>query len=166
MEQKCSGTCQEVKSLSDFHVDSKRQLEHKSKCKVCVAEHNAKWQQENKETISAKRKERYRKNPHKERASALLYKKKYPAKDRAAGARRRAAKLQRTPAWADDWKILQFYIMAQKLTKLHGVQFAVDHVIPLQGKLVSGLHVENNLQIITFSENSKKNNKFTPGRQE
>lgn len=95
--------------------------------------------------------------------SILLYGKDHIGKRRYHSAKRRAAELNRTPVWADDWKIEQFYKEARKLTRLHGIQFHVDHIIPLQGRLVSGLHVQNNLQIITASENYSKNNTFIPG---
>ncbi len=67
---------------------------------------------------------------------------------------------ERIPAWADMEKIKEWYRMAQMITKLSGVKHTVDHIIPLCGDTVSGLHVENNLQILPFSENSKKSNKF------
>lgn len=74
--------------------------------------------------------------------------------------KRRAAKLQRTPAWADLDAIRAVYLEAQRRTRETGIQHHVDHEIPLQGRLVSGLHVHNNLQILTGSENSKKRNRF------
>jgi 5-methylcytosine-specific restriction endonuclease McrA len=67
---------------------------------------------------------------------------------------------QATPKWADVSAIKEFYIDAQRLSKETGIPHEVDHVIPLQGKLVSGLHVPANLQILTESENTSKNNKF------
>lgn len=69
--------------------------------------------------------------------------------------RRRAAKLQRTPPWADTEAIAAFYLACPP--GLH-----VDHVVPLRGKLVSGLHVLNNLQYLTPEVNMKKLNKFDP----
>jgi hypothetical protein len=73
------------------------------------------------------------------------------------------AKLHRTPAWLtedDFWLMEQAYELANVRTKMFGFPWHVDHVIPLQGKLVSGLHSPYNLQVIPAKENLSKNNKF------
>jgi hypothetical protein len=77
-------------------------------------------------------------------------------------AKRRAAKLRRTPGWADMDAIKAIYQRARALTVRTGVEHHVDHDLPLQGRLVSGLHVHQNLQIITGRENSRKRNRFDP----
>jgi 5-methylcytosine-specific restriction endonuclease McrA len=59
----------------------------------------------------------------------------------------------RMPQWADQHKIKLFYERCPQ-------GYVVDHIIPLKGKLVSGLHVIENLQYLTPSENSKKRNTF------
>lgn len=82
-----------------------------------------------------------------------------PAAKNAITAKRRAALLQRTPPYADLDKIKEFYILAEKLSKETGIRHEVDHIFPLQGKLVSGLHIETNLQVITRSKNRSKKNK-------
>ena len=66
---------------------------------------------------------------------------------------RKALKLDRVPAWADLNKIKEIYTNCPK-------GYHVDHIVPLQGALVSGLHVENNLQYLTAEDNLKKSNKF------
>jgi hypothetical protein len=71
-------------------------------------------------------------------------------------------KTQRTPAWLtpeDLWLIEEFYETAAERTKSTGVQWHVDHMIPLRGKTVSGLHVPGNLQVILGTENSRKGNR-------
>lgn len=75
---------------------------------------------------------------------------------RAHNAKRKADAKNRTPAWANIKAINAVYAeaLAQGLT--------VDHIVPLKGKLVSGLHVEHNLQLLTASENSRKKNGFDP----
>jgi hypothetical protein len=62
----------------------------------------------------------------------------------------------RTPSWANLAAIKEIYRQAA----IKGL--AVDHVIPLHGELVSGLHVENNLQLLSNLENSRKSNMFDP----
>ena len=65
----------------------------------------------------------------------------------------RARKAERTPLWADLNKIKEFYDNCPE-------GMTVDHIIPLHGVSVCGLHVEDNLQYLSGSDNSKKNNKF------
>ncbi len=72
----------------------------------------------------------------------------------ARNAHRKAYKLKATPIWANLEHIKDIYRRCP-------VGYHVDHIIPLQGELVSGLHVENNLQYLTAIDNLKKHNKFT-----
>lgn len=79
------------------------------------------------------------------------------------GAKRRAAKLNATPNWLTQEHlndIKQIYQDVQDIQWLSEEKFEVDHIIPLQGKSVCGLHVPWNLQILTKSENCIKGNKF------
>lgn len=76
---------------------------------------------------------------------------------------RKISLMQRTPPWLtedDLWIIEQAYELASLRTKMLGFQWHVDHIIPLRGKNVSGLHVPSNLQVIPATENQKKTNKF------
>jgi len=72
--------------------------------------------------------------------------------------RRRAA--EKAPSWATEICIAAVYGIAERLRKSTGIKFTVDHVVPLQGRRVSGLHVRDNLQILTSSDNSRKFNTF------
>ena len=75
---------------------------------------------------------------------------------------RRGYKLQRTPAWLTDddhWIIKEIYDLAAQRSRMTGFEWHVDHIIPLKGKTVCGLHVPNNLQVIPGSENIRKHNK-------
>ncbi len=73
----------------------------------------------------------------------------------------RAYRLSRaTPAWADKKSTKAIYVDAKRLSKMTGIRFVVDHIVPIKGMRVSGLHVAENLQIITGHKNAKKYNKF------
>lgn len=88
--------------------------------------------------------------------------KKFPEKYAAANARRHARKLRAMPAWANDFFISESYDLARLRTKMLGFRWEVDHIVPLKAKLVCGLHVENNLQVIPALENAKKSNVHWP----
>jgi hypothetical protein len=128
----------------------------------------AKWDERNIESVRARQKKWWNANPEKAKEfskksmlkhydKVIKRSREWKRKNRWNGSYhcsvRRTAKIQRTPAWADLDKIAKVY-------KDCPPGMTVDHVIPLRGKLVSGLHVHNNLQYLTPSENAKKKNKF------
>jgi len=95
-------------------------------------------------------------------ASGKTYSRQSHAKESAKVAKRRAAKLQATVAWADKDKIAAIYVEAQRLSELTGVVYHVDHIVPLISKKVCGLHNEFNLQVLPGVENLKKHNRHWP----
>lgn len=94
---------------------------------------------------------------------SAMWAKKNPDKANALKAKRRASKMQRTPAWLTEAHfkaIRDIYMQASQLSKTTGVLHHVDHIVPLQGKIVSGLHVPWNLRVVTATVNLTKNNKL------
>lgn len=88
-----------------------------------------------------------------------------PAKANARVTRRRLEKISRTPPWLTDGMradIDRIYEESRRLTKETGIPHEVDHVVPLQGTKVCGLHVPWNLEVVTKALNRSKHNKFDP----
>lgn len=111
---------------------------------------------------AAQHKEWYAKAPEKQLRSNNNWRKPgNPAYDRLVLARAEA--LKRIPAWADRAAIAAIYDKAKALRE-QGVDCEVDHIVPLVSELVSGLHVESNLQLVTRSSNATKSNREWPGR--
>jgi len=76
--------------------------------------------------------------------------------------KREASKKCRTPSWLtpEMHKEIEIeYSLANWCTKVMDEDYHVDHIIPLQGKTVSGLHVPWNLRVISAKENRMKSNK-------
>ncbi len=99
-------------------------------------------------------------NAEHDRMKSLEWQQSNPARAYAAIAKRKAALLQRIPSWANLEAIQKFYDLAVEISVRTGVPHEVDHIYPLQGKVCSGLHVENNLQVITAVENRRKGNRI------
>ena len=131
-----------TKRHRERHLVEKRKLD----CAV-----SARYRVANREKVSATKKAYAQSNRHKVNASV---------------ARREAAKAQRTPVWLtedDHWMIEQAYELAALRTKMFGVAWHVDHILPLRGKTVSGLHTPYNMQVILGSENCRKGNRVHHG---
>lgn len=117
--------------------DKRKSIKHKEE----IAARKRQYQQDHKEEIAARKHLYYLKN----RDSIL-------AKHRE----RRYSKTQRVPEWADRKAIARVYRDCPE-------GYEVDHIVPLHGKNVSGLHVEYNLQYLTKLENLRKSNNFPYG---
>lgn len=75
---------------------------------------------------------------------------------------RQAQKLRATPCWANREEMQKFYAEAAQLTRATGIEWQVDHIVPLKSPLVSGLHVQNNLRVIPAAVNIAKSNRYWP----
>ena len=95
--------------------------------------------------------------------TACEYAKRNRSKRNALAAKRRAKVILRTPKWLTTEQhnqIEQFYVMAKQLETVFPWKQHVDHIIPLQGKTVSGLHTPCNLQILSEKMNKQKSNRL------
>ena len=112
-----------------------------------------------------KAQERYYANPEPVRAKAKLWAQQNPERVRvnalASTNRRRARKLQATPQWADQSLIKAIYEARDRLQAETGCKFHVDHVVPLKGKTVCGLHVPDNLTLLPAEDNLSKGNSYS-----
>ena len=155
---KCCSKCKIPKSFDSYYKNKTKIDGLQAYCKVCKSigrldhlETNRKavrqWHEKNKEYYTEYKKEWRSKNRKQVNATVSKY---------------RANKKKRTPAWADLEKINSFYGVAAYLDWASGgfVKHHVDHVIPLNGKTVCGLHVENNLQVLKSIDNFRKSNHY------
>lgn len=108
------------------------------------------WHKANREKVAARKRNAV--NKHRERINRY---------QRVHQANKRAKKLRAMPAWADEEHIKRFYSEAEIMTVLTGIKHEVDHIVPLNGIGVCGLHVPANLRVVTREFNLKKGNKLT-----
>jgi hypothetical protein len=134
------------KQCKNGHI-AERKVANKT-CVTCLAIARSAWSE---------------KNRHKDNSYKAKWNKDNKDKKLVLTRKRQIGKINRTPRWLSDFdklKIKCIYSIAAMLTRENKEPWHVDHIIPLQGKNVSGLHVPSNLQFIRGKENSKKFNKF------
>jgi len=131
--------------------------------KAETKERVAQWHKDNADRVTASRKKWYEKNKELVFQKAREFAKQNPEWKAAHCAKRRSRKLRALPPWISAEQLAEievFYKAAKAKFKETGIPHHVDHIVPLQGKRVSGLHVPWNLQVISASENSKKSNHY------
>lgn len=146
---------QRPKTLIEVAADRQKALQKKR-------DYQRTYRRENRETVAAIAKRSIARNLTRRNAEKAVWARQNAPRVRAWARRRQAAKLQRTPLWLsqdDLWMIEQAYEVAQQRTRLFGFPWHVDHVLPLRGARVSGLHVPTNLQVIPGAVNVRKGNR-------
>lgn len=170
--------CNTTKSFSSFYKNKGKKDGYATLCIECdkikaklyrvanadfVKQRSQAYHQKNKEVINTKKKQWYLQN----KETKLIKNKQWfiDNKDRrnAHLAKRRAVKTQAAPKWLTKEHLLEiqeFYTMAKELEKVFPWKQHVDHIVPLLGKDVCGLHVPWNLQILSVKANLEKGNSF------
>ena len=173
---KICNKCLINKKFLEFNKRKQNKDGYNNKCRSCVKEWReprkhiealvcAKYYKKNKIQIIQQQKESSR-NKIKYNKEYYQATKNFPRNKANRNATYKAyiqAKQNRTPKWLtkdDYWLMEQAYVVAQERSNKYRIKFHVDHIIPLQGKNVSGFHCPDNLQILPWYENISKSNKF------
>ena len=159
LSKKCTG-CKKEKTFDNFSKHKLCKYGLSPKCKVCKAKEDSLYAANNKEKVTLKKTLWANNNKEKIKLAKTKWQKNNASYGAFTTAKYRYAKIKATPNWADYNLISIEYELAAWCTKVMGEVYHVDHIIPLQGKNVCGLHVHNNLQVLRRCENISKNNKF------
>jgi hypothetical protein len=147
--------CNVTKPLDKFKKDKGKRIGYRRTCIECFnKQHNEWFWSRSEECIEQ------------DRAYRRDFAKKNRSKYTAQTAKYRAQKKQATPAWSfTEWEeffIQEIYDQADRLTKLTGNQYHVDHMVPIISDVVCGLHCKDNLQIMLGRLNISKSNRYWP----
>ena len=156
--RKTKGTCVDCVKIEWQRSNEVRKLLPKSEASK---EAGKRYYEKNKIEVMARASAR---PPEEKRRHKSKYKIANPDLYKALSSFRRKRNQQATPKWltyTQKKEIRSLYIIAQTSTKITGVKYVVDHIVPLVGDTVCGLHVPWNLQIMTQEDNLLKSNKHS-----
>lgn len=155
--RKVKGSCLECVK-EDWAVDNERR-KGKPKTEAAIAA-GRRYYEKNREAVIARASARPAEEKRRNRAE---YKDRNVDVVRADTSVRKRRHREATPKWLTKQERLQMrdlYVQARKMTELTRERYVVDHIVPLRGEEVCGLHVPWNLRVITQDENLKKSNKL------
>ena len=127
-----------------------------------VALRNKLWRLKNAETLKLKDKEKRKQRSEYYRAKMREWYGKNRHLVYTYNGKRRALTRMATPSWSNQFFMGEIYDLAQLRTKMTGIKWSVDHIVPLRNPAVCGLHTEQNLQVIPTVHNLSKNNRTWP----
>jgi len=137
-----------MKMSKEYARENKRKQRLNPVFKETELERNRAWAALNADKISQQKKEYYLANKE---------------ELKKAKRQRYVERRNRIVSWDAELTSLVYaeaYDLIEKRNKITGIQWSVDHIIPIKGKTVSGLDVWNNLQVIPLSENKRKHNSY------
>lgn len=121
------------------------------------------YYEKNKDAFSIRAKKRYAADPDSVKIRVSQWKRDNPDKVNAACMKRYTGKMQARPKWLTEdelWMMEEAYSLAKLREEVVGGKWDVDHIVPLRGKKVCGLHVPWNLAVVPAAVNRSKGNKF------
>jgi hypothetical protein len=151
--------CRETKSLSEFGNRSSTYDGKAPYCRPCLGNKVKSWKKANPDKVSAQAKADYEKHKPARKLAHSAWKLRNKGVWVGIVENYRRARGCQTPAWANRSAINEIYADAREFRE-HGLNVHVDHIIPLQGEFVSGLHVESNLTVKLAEHNASKGNRF------
>lgn len=153
--------CNQTKNFDEFYTRSNG-VGYRPWCKDCFKSYTSSWTASNKKQKAKTTKEWQQNNKEKKYASNKRWVSKNKPHMNNLCATYRAKKRFATPKWANKEKIAFEYELASWCTKVMGVQYEVDHIVPINSKIVCGLHNEFNLMVIPAMANQSKGNRHWP----
>ena len=161
MSKACT-KCTLVKELTLFSLDKLAKSGRHTVCKACIAEKQVLRMQD--PEYRRKKNAQMAQTAAKRKQSCAIFRADISAASRASKIAERTHPNQARPGWVDrefaDLVFSEAYRLAERRKEITGFAWHVDHIIPLKNKLVSGLHVPTNIQVIPAITNKQKFNSF------
>lgn len=170
--------CKEEKSLDEYHNVKSFPLGKAYTCKLCAKARSRKWNRQNKERKKEQGRKHYEENKDQylERSKNSTWAKDNPERTRELGRIRyrrdngaekvafyRHKRRRATPEWLTEKQkeaIASLYWLCRDLECVSGQKYHVDHIVPINGENVCGLHVPWNLQVLPADLNIQKSNGY------